>query len=93
MLDNPDPHWILRMMRRIIPAHSITKFCAKLTQSRSRDGNSAAYAAASRLRAVVGAPRRPEWQLKPALCNSVSAAPRIIIFYIFLQLLLVIFSL
>ena len=44
-------------------------------------------------RAVVGALRRAAWQLKSALRHSVSAAPRTIFFYIFLQLLLVIFFL
>ena len=52
-----------------------------------------ATAQRTRPRAVVGAPRRAAWQLKSALRHSVSAAPRTIIFYIFLQLLLVIFSL
>ena len=34
-------------------------------------------------RAVGGAPRRAEWQLKSALRNSISAAPLTLIFYIF----------
>ena len=49
-----------------------------------------ATAQRTRPRAVVGAPRRAAWQLKSALRHSVSAAPRTIIF---LQLLMVIFSL
>ena len=49
-----------------------------------------ATAQRTRPRAVVGAPRHAAWQLKSALRHSVSAAPRAIIF---LQLLLVIFSL
>ena len=52
-----------------------------------------ATAQRTRPRAVVGAPRRAAWQLKSALRHSISAAPRTKIFYIFLQLLLVIFSL
>ena len=44
----------------------------------------------TRPRAVVGAQRRAAWQLKSALRHSISAAPRT---QIFLQLLLVIFSL
>ena len=52
-----------------------------------------ATAQRTRPRAVVGAPRRVAWQLKSALRHSVSAAPRTIFFYIFLELLLVIFSL
>ena len=48
----------------------------------------------TRPRAVVGAPRRAAWQLKPALRHSISAAPRTKIFlHFFLQLLLVYFSL
>ena len=47
----------------------------------------------TRPRDVVGAPRRAAWQLKSALRHSISAAPRTKNFYIFLQLLLVIFSL
>ena len=43
----------------------------------------------TRPRAVVGAPRRAPWQPKSVLRHSVSVAPRTIIFYIFLQLLLV----
>ena len=49
-----------------------------------------ATAQRTRPSAVVGAPRRAAWQLKSELRHSVSAAPRTIIF---LQLLLVIFSL
>ena len=49
-----------------------------------------ATAQRTRPRAVVSAPHRAAWQLKSALRHSVSAAPRTIIF---LQLLLVIFSL
>ena len=37
----------------------------------------------TRPRAAVVAPRRAAWQLKSAWRNSVRAAPRIIIFYIF----------
>ena len=48
-----------------------------------------ATAQRTRPRAVVSAPRRAAWQLKSASSNSVSAASRTIIFYIFLQLLLV----
>ena len=48
-----------------------------------------ATAQRTRPRAVVGAPRRSAWQLKSASHNSVSAALRTIIFYIFLQVLLV----
>ena len=39
-----------------------------------------ATAQRTRPRAVVGAPRRAAWQLKSALRNSISAAPRTIIF-------------
>ena len=39
-----------------------------------------ATAQRTRPRAVVGAPLRAAWQLKAALRNSVSAAPRTIIF-------------
>ena len=46
-------------------------------------------ATAQRTRAVGGPPCHAAWQLKSALRHSVSAAPRTIIFYIFLQLLLV----
>ena len=49
-----------------------------------------ATAQRTRPRAVVGAPRPAAWQLKSALRHSTSAAPRT---KIFLQLLLVIFSL
>ena len=49
-----------------------------------------ATAQRTRPRAVVGTPRRAAWQLKSELRHSVIAAPRTIIF---LQLLLVIFSL
>ena len=48
-----------------------------------------ATAQRTRPRTVVGVPRRAAWQLKSALRNSVRAAPRTIIFYSFLQLLLV----
>ena len=48
-----------------------------------------ATAQRTRPRAVVGAPRRAAWQLKSVLRHSVSAAPRSIIFTIFLQLMLV----
>ena len=41
----------------------------------------------TRLRAVVGVPRRAAWQLKSALHHSVSAAPRAIIFYIFFAII------
>ena len=41
----------------------------------------------TRPRAVVGAPRRAAWQLKSALRHSISAAPRIIIFYIFFTII------
>ena len=46
-----------------------------------------ATAQRTRPRVVVGAPRRAAWQLKSALCNSVSAAPRTIIFYIFFTII------
>ena len=52
-----------------------------------------ATAQRTRPRVVVGGPRRAAWQSKSALRHSVSAAPRATIFYIFWQLLLVIFSL
>ena len=48
-----------------------------------------ATAQRTRPRAVVGAPRRAAWQPKSVLRHSISVAPRTIIFYIFLQLLLV----
>ena len=48
-----------------------------------------ATAQSTRPCAVVSAPRRAAWQLISALRNSVSAAPHTVIFYIFLQLLLV----
>ena len=41
-----------------------------------------ATAQRTRLRAVIGASRRAAWQPKSALPNSVSAAPRTMIFYI-----------
>ena len=41
----------------------------------------------TRPRAVVGAPHRVVWQLKPALRHSISAAPRTKIFYIFFTII------
>ena len=41
----------------------------------------------TRSRAAVGAPRRAAWQLKSALRNSISAASRSIIFYIFFTII------
>ena len=52
-----------------------------------------ATAQRTRPHAVVGVPCRAAWQLKSTLRHSVSTALRTLIFYIFLQLLLVIFSL
>ena len=46
-----------------------------------------ATAQRTRPRAVIGAPRRAAWQVKSALCHSVSAAPRTIIFLHFFAII------
>ena len=46
-----------------------------------------ATAQRTRPRAVVGAPRRAAWQPQAVLRHRVSAAPRIIIFYIFFTII------
>ena len=46
-----------------------------------------ATAQRTRPRAVVGAPRRAAWQPKSVLRDSVSVAPRTIIFYIFFTII------